>query len=114
MARKARKVDGERRTEFIGIWLTPSEQAELNSAAKLQGACLSTYTREALFRRSAVIVAATRRNPEAAEIILQLSALGNNLNQIARRLNELALPAPQELEPLLGEIRSILASVQAP
>jgi DNA polymerase III delta subunit len=47
-------------------------------------------------------------------LLVQLSRIGNNLNQIARRLNELALPAPEALEPLLAEIRRILASVQSP
>jgi hypothetical protein len=39
---------------------------------------------------------------------VQLSRLGNNLNQIARKLNTLALPPPPTLEPLLQEIRALL------
>ena len=75
--------------------LTPSEWGELQDAAKGQGAPnWSTYARELLFRRSAAVVAATRRNPEAAAIMrelrttgLALANPGNNLNQIARELN---------------------------
>ena len=41
--------------------------------------------------------------------VAQLSRLGNNLNQIARRLNTIELPAPPSLEPLLQLIRSLIA-----
>jgi transposase len=41
-------------------------------------------------------------------VLAQLSRLGNNLNQIARRLNMLDQPAPPTLELLLREIRGIL------
>jgi hypothetical protein len=40
--------------------------------------------------------------------LAQLSRLGNNLNQIARRLNTLDQPAPPTLEPLLRELRGII------
>jgi len=40
--------------------------------------------------------------------VAQLSRLGNNLNQIARRLNTLDLPAPPSLEPLLQLIRALI------
>ena len=84
MARYEKTYAGERRTAFIGLHLTPSERAELDSAAALQGASVSDYSRELLFRRPAAVVAGTRRNPEAAGLARQLSALGNLLNQIAR------------------------------
>jgi hypothetical protein len=87
MARYDRAYDGERRTAFVGIQVTPSERDELDVAAAGQGATLSAYARELLFRRSAVIVAGTRRNPEAAALMRELNAIGNNLNQIARQLN---------------------------
>lgn len=37
-----------------------------------------------------------------------LSRLGNNLNQITRRLNTFSMPPPPSLEPLLHEIRSLV------
>jgi hypothetical protein len=89
MARHRSSYAGERRTEYVGFQLTPAERVELESAARLQGATISDYARELLFRRSAAVVAATRRNPEAAGLMRELNALGNNLNQIARHLNTL-------------------------
>lgn len=95
MARHKRTYAGERRTAGLRVQLTPGERKELQDAAKQQGAPnLSTFAREMLFRRSAAVVAATRRNPEAAALMRelqlaarQLNGAGNNLNQIARELN---------------------------
>jgi Mobilization protein NikA len=88
MARYEQTYSGERRTSLLGIQLTPSERAELEEAAAGQGASnLSTYARELLFRRSAAVVAATKRNPEAKALAAELRAIGNNLNQVARHLN---------------------------
>ncbi|HWZ93067.1 MAG TPA: plasmid mobilization relaxosome protein MobC [Polyangiaceae bacterium] len=95
MARHKRSYAGERRTAGLRVQLTPGEREELQDAAKQQGAPnLSSYAREMLFRRSAAVVAATRRNPEAAALMRdlqlatrQLNGAGNNLNQIARELN---------------------------
>src|SRR3954469_16198605 len=88
MARYERSYSGERRTVKTTLQLTPSERDELEAAAMGQGApTISVYARELLFRRSAAVVAATRRNPEAKALMRELSAIGNNLNQIARHLN---------------------------
>jgi hypothetical protein len=94
MARYERSYTGERRSVHLGVQLTPSERDELEAAAMRQGASISAYARELIFRRSAAVTAATRRNPEAKAIIKALdeaayehSANGNILNQIARHLN---------------------------
>jgi hypothetical protein len=87
MARYDRAYAGERRVVHLGVQITPSERAALEAAAAQQGATISAYARELLFRRSAAVVAATRRNPEAKALMSELNAIGNNLNQIARHLN---------------------------
>ena len=87
MARYDRGFDGERRTAFLGIQLTPTERAELEAAAQEVGARVSTFARELLLRRGPAVVAGTRRNPEAAGLMRELNAIGNLLNQIARHLN---------------------------
>jgi hypothetical protein len=112
MARYEKTYRGERRTAFVGFHLTPSERAELDSAAALQGASVSDYSRELLFRRSAAVVAGTRRNPEAATLARELSALGNNLNQIARHANITGeLRDLDELEEVLDLIKHALSRV---
>ncbi len=77
MACYERSYSGERRTYGLRVQLTPSEGAELEAAAGLVGApSLSVYVRELLFRRSAAVVAGTRRNPEAAALMRELNAGG--------------------------------------
>jgi uncharacterized protein (DUF1778 family) len=114
MARYERSYCGERRSAPLHIQLTPSERAELDAAAALQGASVSDYSRELLFRRSAAIVAGTRRNPEAAALTRELSALGNNLNQIARHLNTTGeLRDAEMLDELSDLIKHALSRVIA-
>jgi Mobilization protein NikA len=115
MARLERSYAGEKRTALIAVKLTPTERSELEAAAAGQGAAnLSIYARELLFRRSAAVVAATRRNPEARALMQELSAAsrelnaaGNNLNQIARHLNTTGdLPDWAELREALDLYRT--------
>ena len=95
MARYKRSYVGEKRTAALCLHLTPTERGELKKDAAGQGAAsVNAYARELLFRRSAAVVAATRRNPEADAIMRELRAVGvglaapgNNLNQLARQLN---------------------------
>jgi hypothetical protein len=94
MARYERYYAGERRTVKRTLQLTPSEDRELSQAAEAQGATWSDYSRELLLHRSAAVVAATRRNPEAKALLRELelvgrelNAIGNNLNQLARHVN---------------------------
>jgi hypothetical protein len=43
----------------------------------------------------------------------QLVRLGNNLNQMVRRLHQTGDPLPADLEPLLNDIRQIIARIAA-
>jgi hypothetical protein len=123
MGRRARQDVAERYTVKKTLQLTPSQDHELETAAAAQGATLSDYTRELLFRRSAGAAAAgTRRNPEAAALMRalddlgrSLSANGNNLNQIARHLNvsgELRDSDPALLEFALERHAEVLEQVK--
>jgi hypothetical protein len=42
----------------------------------------------------------------------QLARLGNNLNQMVRHLHQTGDPLPADLEPLLKDIRRIIARVR--
>src|SRR5258707_7036468 len=99
MARHRKTYTGERRTVHLGVQLTPSERAELELAATEAGASLSQYVRELCLRRAAeaATVGGARRNPEAKRLLHELSAIGNNLNQLARVANT-KRQAPQEVE----------------
>ena len=96
MPRYERNYTVEKRTEFLGFQLTPSERRQIEDAAKEAGSTLSEWARDLLLARSATaaMLRAQRRNPEAKAIMDalnaaggELNAIGNNLNQIARHLN---------------------------
>jgi hypothetical protein len=93
MARHRRVYDGEHFTVKRSLKLTPGLSAELDAAAARAGATWSDFVRELLSRRMGVAaaVAGARRDPETIALVRALdraayenSALGNNLNQIAR------------------------------
>jgi hypothetical protein len=115
MARYERSYIGERRDVLLGVQLTRSERAELEGSAQAQGASLSTYTRELLFRRTAPVVAGTRRNPEAKALADELRAIGINLNQLTRHANSTGEIADrvEELRDALRDLKVATARVIA-
>jgi AAA domain/Relaxase/Mobilisation nuclease domain len=99
-----RSYAGERRTEFLGLKLTPSEWNELDTAAAQDGGTLSEFCRELLFQRLPAAAARGRRNAESAAAMREvLSPIGNNLNQLAYQMNR---SDGRELD------RALLASVE--
>lgn len=114
MARYERTYAGEHRTCFVGIKLTPSERAELEAAAAADGLPISAYIRELCTRRSLTVVAATRRNPDAKALMYELNAIGNNLNQLARRANiHDEVPMRADLDAALEVLKIVMARVLA-
>jgi hypothetical protein len=114
MARYAKSDASERRTASLRLQLTPSERAKLENGAAEAGTPLSEYVRELCFRRSGdtPVVAGTKRNPDARALARALTAIGNNLNQLARIANiTKSLPALHELRLTTGSIKTALARV---
>lgn len=114
MARHKKTYTGERRTVHLGVQLTPSERAELEAAAAEVGARLSQYVRELCLRRAAAAatVGGARRNPEAKRLLHELSAIGNNLNQLARVANTVrAAPQHEELKAAIEVLKTTMAHV---
>ncbi|MGD0762500.1 MAG: plasmid mobilization relaxosome protein MobC [Roseiarcus sp.] len=114
MARLKQTYAGERRSIHLGVQLTPTERAELRAAAAASGATLSQYVRELCLRRTAApsAVAGTRRNPEAKRVLNELSAIGNNLNQLARVSNTVhAAPQLDELRTVTEVLKACLSRV---
>jgi len=116
MARYRRDYDGERRTECLRVQLTASERETLERGAERAGTTLSQYTRELCLRRiaAAEVVAGTRRNPDARDLINQLVVVGNNLNQLARVSNtHRAAPQLDELKETTDQLKAVFARVLA-
>lgn len=105
----ARPSKSEKRDQQLNIKFTARELAWLRARAARTGMSLVDYSRAQLLADRPLRVA---RLPGANQLdplfIAQLSRIGNNLNQIARRMNGLDIPPPPELPPLLDAIRDII------
>jgi Bacterial mobilisation protein (MobC) len=114
MGRHSKSDVGERRTAALRLQLTPSERAELETAAAEAGTHLSQYVRELCQRRlgDGIAIARTKRNPEARALMRELTAIGNNLNQMSRVANATkALPHLYELRLTTGFLKAALERV---
>ena len=115
MARYSKDYSGERRTAKVTVQLTPSERAALEKDAEGRGASLSQLARELCLRRpssTSPVVAGTRRDPQARAIVQELTAIGNNLNQLAKLANtNKAAPQHQELKSTTDMLKAALQRV---
>lgn len=117
MARYAKSDASERRTASLRLQLTPSERAQLEKGAAKAGTHLSQYVRELCLRRTGAgpVVADARRDPVTRELVFQLTAIGNNLNQLARIANSTkAAPQLYEIQVTTGFVKAALKSVIQP
>lgn len=111
VARYSKSDTSERRTASLRLQLTPSERAELEAGAAEAGTQLSQFVRELCLRRTQAgpVVARAKRNPEARALMRELTAIGNNLNQLARVANSTkAMPALYELRMATGFLKTAL------
>ena len=116
MARYRASDSSERRTASLRAWVTPAEHKEVETAAALEGAALSEYVRECCLRRrgSAPVVAGTRRNPDAKALAMELQAIGNNVNQLARVANQTGeIRRAEQLDETLSDVKAAIAKVIA-
>jgi len=93
----------DKRTKEIKIRLTDSEHQ------RLLDRCDRTYLAEWLRQLGlGEHTSRNRRLPDVApELLRQVSGVGNNLNQIARRLNQLDGLSPQQSVSLLAVLNSL-------
>ena len=96
------------RTRIIGLRLTPEEFAKIEKKWQ-QSTCakLSDYVRQRLFDKAII---KTYRNLSMDEIMAEMSLLrtelnriGNNINQIARKANEINSIYAEDVEKLKKE-----------
>jgi len=106
--RHKKTYDGELRTRRRVIMFTPSEDRQLQESADGAGTQFSEHVREISLRRtSAGVVAGTRRNPQARALMRELTAIGNNLNQLTRIANT------TKMMPQLHELNGVTDMLKA-
>jgi len=77
--------DNERRNDVISFRLTEAEAVQLEEAAAKAGLLPSDYARACALKKT-VRTVPDERKPDP-DLLRSLLAIGNNLNQIARKLN---------------------------
>jgi hypothetical protein len=105
-----RPTKAQPRSKQLNLSLTVSEFERVKERAESVG------MRPVHFGRALVlderITPSSPANPDSNRVKLiysQLSRLGNNLNQLVRHFHRHGGPLPAELEPLLRDIRRLVA-----
>lgn len=88
----------EPKTYKLSIRFTVGQISAINQAAKSMGQNTASYCRQIILKRKVKDL-----SPETREYRNNLIQLGNNLNQIARKINAHGVD-----EPTMGELRMIL------
>jgi hypothetical protein len=101
----------EPRTRQLNLSLTVSELETIKKRADALGMRPVHFGR-ALLLGQHKSVASTEPITNVSRLIHgQLVRLGNNLNQMVRHLHQTGDPLPADLEPLLNDIRRLVARV---
>ena len=100
----------EPRSQQLNLSLTESELASIKRRAQAVGMRPVHFGRALLLNQSRNLAVKRELGSNAQRLIYgQLVRLGNNLNQMVRHLHRTGDPLPADLEPLLKDIRQILA-----
>lgn len=89
--------------ENFTVRLSAAEREQIEEKARLLNLTPSDYARACLLQGTVKIVREEGHDPEKVRALL---AIGNNLNQMARRLN-----ASGEIPPLLSEVLGIVRAL---
>jgi hypothetical protein len=98
----------EPRCHQLNISLTATELAGIAARAAALGMRPAPFGRALILARESAPSARQPQNNYQQLIYGQLVRLGNNLNQLVRRLHRTGEPPPADLEPLLRDIRHII------
>ncbi len=100
----------EPRDRQLNLSLTAAEYESVVGRAAALGMRPVHFGRALLLGRSGASVSKSEPADNISRLIhAQLVRLGNNLNQMVRHLHQTGDPLPADLEPLLNDIRKIIA-----
>jgi Mobilization protein NikA len=113
----SRPRQSEPRSKQLNLSLTERELAGIEARAAALGMRPVHFSRALLLSPSRVLQASSTEPSDAVApagnvdrlIHLQLVRLGNNLNQMMRHLHRLGSPVPDDLWPLLTDIRALIS-----
>ena len=104
-----RPKKSEPRDRQLNLSLTAAEYESLVRRAQAVGMRPVHFGRALIFDQSRKILTSSEISNIARLNLGQLVRLGNNLNQMVRHLHQTGDPLPPDLEPLLTDIRRIIA-----
>jgi hypothetical protein len=105
-----RPKKSELRDRQLNLCLTANEFERLRQRAQAVGMRPAHFSRALLLDPRCNVAPAREANTNATRLVYEaLARLGNNLNQMVRHLHRTGDPLPADLEPLLNDIRQILA-----
>ena len=94
----------------LNLSLTRDELEDIKRRAEALGMRPVHFARAILLSRTASAAEpVTATNQASRHVHLALSRLGNNLNQAVRKFHETEQCPPADLEPLLKDIRALMA-----
>jgi hypothetical protein len=94
----------------LNLSLTAAELEDIKRRAETLGLRPVHFARlAALSRNPATAPESAPETQALRKIHLELARVGNNLNQMSRNLHQLKVPLPGDLEPLLKDIRALIA-----
>jgi hypothetical protein len=99
----------EPRCHQLNLSLSASEFASIRKRASALGMRTAHFGRAMLLERDSRAAKHDAENNHEQLIYGQLVRLGNNLNQLVRHLHRTGDPLPADLEPLLRDIRQVIA-----
>jgi len=107
----ARPKISEPRTRQLNLSLTASELETVRKRADALGMRPVHFGRAVLLNSNGAVARNEGGSNVSRSIHAQLVRLGNNLNQMVRHLHQTGDPLPPDLEPLLNDIRRLIARV---
>ena len=114
MARPRAENKAELRTAFLGFQMTPSERAEIARRAEETQRSLSDFCRRALLAARSAPAPLARDRRELTALSVEISRVGNNLNQLAHIANgRRDLPSATALAAVTERIIASLEKVMA-
>lgn len=99
---RPKKKQSERKSCEIRVLLAPHEYDDFLKGAETSGLGKSGYGREILIRRKPMFT-----RPITREAIIEINRIGNNVNQIARRLNRSNQFDKQDIQRMTNAFKKI-------
>lgn len=106
MASTKKKQPNRKQPKQISFRVSESEYLKLERSAKVLNISVPAFVKK---KAQGARVVAPKMNPDdSKEIARQLAALGNNMNQLAKRVNQIEFADKHTQELLSGDLRRAL------